>query len=54
MAKEARYIADNANESPHYNEQQPVTLKATNVKEVFPTRWCKLRWSVSVKRRWRL
>jgi hypothetical protein len=37
MAKEARYIDDVAHGSlPHYNEPQPVTLKATNSKEALP------------------
>jgi hypothetical protein len=37
MAKEARYIDEVANGSlPHYNEPQPIALKATNQKEVLP------------------
>jgi hypothetical protein len=37
MAKEARYIDDATNGIlPHYNELQPVTLKATNNKEAVP------------------
>jgi hypothetical protein len=33
MAKEARYIDDAANGSPHYNKPQLIALKATNNKE---------------------
>jgi hypothetical protein len=37
MAKEARYIDNVTNGSlPHYNEPQPITLKATNNKEALP------------------
>jgi hypothetical protein len=38
MAKEARYLDDATNGSPHYNESQPVTLKATNDKEELPSK----------------
>jgi hypothetical protein len=39
MSKEVRYIDDIANGSlPHYNEPQPVALKATSNKEALPNK----------------
>jgi hypothetical protein len=38
VSKEGRYTDDAANGSPHYNEPQPIALKATNDKEVLPNK----------------